>query len=67
MTENPTQTKDFKKLTDVTFNKFLSLLDEERPIIQRRAAEHAKKTSTPLYIRGISSDERGTWIGKLDN
>lgn len=67
MTKNPAQSKDFKKLNELTFNEFLALLEEDRPIIQKRAAEHAKKTETPLYIRGIACTEKGTWIGKLDN
>jgi len=37
-------------------------LNCKKPIIQMRAALHAKKEAMPLYIRGIAGTETGTWI-----
>ena len=64
MTADPSKTTHFLKLDELTFDEFLILLNNDRPIIQKRAALHAKKTATPLYIRGIASNEKGTWVGK---
>lgn len=62
MTDNPITTPHAAKLDTLTFDEFLPLLNCEKPIIQKRAALHAKKTATPLYIRGIAGIESGTWI-----
>lgn len=64
MTKNPAVATHFHKLSDLSFDEFLSLLNDQKPIIQKRAAEYAKKTAIPLYIRGIATIEEGTWIGK---
>lgn len=62
MTDDPRDVVDYKKLDLLTFDEFLVLLNRERPIIQMRAAVHAKKMAMPLYIRGIAGIEEGTWI-----
>lgn len=62
MSADPHKTSLYKKYDRLTFEKFLPLLDCERPIIQKKAAIYAKKKAMPLHIRGIASDEEGTWI-----
>lgn len=62
MSADPHKTDQYIRYDRLTFDEFLPLLDVERPIIQKRAAHYAKKTATPLYIRGIASSEAGTWI-----
>lgn len=62
MTEDPAIIKDGQKLDSLSFDEFLDFLNCEKPIIQKRAALYAKKTATPLYIRGITGMEKGTWI-----
>lgn len=62
MTGDPRHVTNCEKLDYLTFEDFLVLLDCERPIIQMRAALHAKKMEIPLYIRGITGTESGTWI-----
>lgn len=62
MTANPKIVKNSQKLDNLSFDEFIKLLDCNRPIIQKRAALHAKKTATPLYIRGIAGTETGTWV-----
>lgn len=62
MTANPKVVKDSRKLDKLSFDEFIKLLDCDQPVIQKRAALHAKKTATPLYIRGIAGTETGTWV-----
>lgn len=62
MTDDPHTVENTSKLDTLKIDDFLPLLDCDRPIIQKRAALHAIKTATPLYIRGIASLESGTWI-----
>lgn len=62
MTHDPREVENYHKLDHLTMDEFLVLLDCDRPIIQKRAALHAIKTATPLYIRGIASLESGTWV-----
>ena len=62
MTEDPAIIQDSRKLDSLNFDEFLDFLNSEKPIIQKRAALYAKKTATPLYIRGITGTENGTWI-----
>ncbi|MEK5039677.1 amino acid kinase family protein [Sporosarcina sp. FSL K6-3457] len=62
MTHDPREVENCHKLDVLKMDEFLVLLDCDRPIIQKRAALHAIKTATPLYIRGIASLESGTWI-----
>ncbi|MCZ2257137.1 amino acid kinase family protein [Sporosarcina sp. G11-34] len=62
MTGDPALVSNYQKLDTLTFDQFLQLLQCDKPIIQLRAALHAKKTTMPLYIRGIASIETGTWI-----
>jgi len=62
MTHDPRKVDNPRKLDLLTLDDFIPLLDCERPIIQKRAALHAKKTATPLYIRGVANPETGTWI-----
>ncbi|WP_318616034.1 aspartate kinase [Sporosarcina sp. YIM B06819] len=62
MTHDPHEAENYSKLDVLKLDEFLVLLDCDRPIIQKRAALHAIKTATPLYIRGIASSESGTWI-----
>ena len=53
---------DCEKIDSLKIDDFFPLLDCDRPIIQKRAALHAKKMAMPLYIRGIAGTEEGTWI-----
>ncbi len=62
MSADPTIDKHCRKLDYLSFDEFLPLLDTKRPIIQKRAAIHAKKEEISLYIRGISETVQGTWI-----
>lgn len=62
MTHDPREVDNPRKLDLLKMTDFIPLLDCARPIIQKRAALHAIKTATPLYIRGIASIEPGTWI-----
>ncbi|MFC5588546.1 aspartate kinase [Sporosarcina soli] len=62
MSDDPRKVANPLKLDFLQLEDFLPLLDCERPIIQKRAALHAIKTATPLYIRGVASTETGTWI-----
>ncbi len=62
MTHDPREVKNPLKLDLLRMDDFIPLLDCDRPVIQKRAALHAIKTATPLYIRGIASTEPGTWI-----
>ncbi len=62
MTHDPNEVENYHKYDLLKLDEFILLLDCDRPIIQKRAALHAIKTATPLYIRGIASTESGTWI-----
>lgn len=62
MSDDPRKVAHSVKLDLLKLDDFLPLLDCERPIIQKRAALHAIKTATPLYIRGVASTESGTWV-----
>ncbi|KAA0966628.1 aspartate kinase [Sporosarcina sp. ANT_H38] len=62
MTHDPREVENTRKLDFLRMDDFIPLLDCERPVIQKRAALHAIKTATPLYIRGVASTEIGTWI-----
>ncbi|EGQ27310.1 aspartate kinase [Mammaliicoccus sciuri] len=62
MSADPRTVTHYERFDKLTFDEFLPLLDCSRPIIQKKAAIHAKKTATPLHIRGIASNEEGTWI-----
>jgi len=62
MSKDPAIATNVQKLSSLNFDEFLELLNSEKSIIQKRAATHAKKTAVPLYIRGITGQEEGTWI-----
>lgn len=62
MSADPHQSSDYVPFDQLTFDEFLPLLDCDRPVIQKKAAIYAKKTATPLHIRGIASVEEGTWV-----
>ena len=62
MTGDPALVSNYQKIDTLTFDEFLQLLNCDKPIIQMRAALHAKKTAMPLYIRGIAGTESGTWV-----
>jgi len=62
MTGDPSVMPDSIKIDKMSFEKFLEFLECDNPIIQKRAAQYAKKTAIPLYIRGITGTEDGTWI-----
>lgn len=59
---DPTIVQTYTKFDELSIDEFLPLLNSENSIIQKRAALFAKKTATPLYIRGIAGTETGTWI-----
>ncbi|NYF24113.1 aspartate kinase [Sporosarcina sp. JAI121] len=62
MTHDPREVENPRKHDVLKLKEFIPLLDCDRPIIQKRAALHALKTATPLYIRGIAGTETGTWV-----
>ncbi|MBD7907239.1 amino acid kinase family protein [Sporosarcina gallistercoris] len=62
MSADPHIYKDAEKFASLTIDEFLPLLDCTRPVIQKRAALHAKETAIPLCVRGIAVAEEGTWI-----
>jgi aspartate kinase len=62
MTHDPREVESPRKLDLLSMDDFIPLLDCDRPVIQKRAALHAIKTATPLYIRGVASTESGTWV-----
>ncbi|REB09649.1 aspartate kinase [Sporosarcina sp. BI001-red] len=62
MSADPHIYSNAKKFDSLTIDEFLPLLDCARPIIQKRAALHAKETAIPLCVRGIAVAEEGTWI-----
>lgn len=62
MSADPHIHREAKKFDSLTIDEFIPLLDCERPVIQKRAALHAKKTAIPLCVRGIAAAEDGTWI-----
>lgn len=62
MTSDPSLKNDTKKIDILKLDEFLLLLNTANPIIQKRAALHAKLKAMPLYIRSIAGTEDGTWI-----
>lgn len=62
MTSDPRTGENPKKLDQISIHQLLALLDTDRPVIQKRAALHAMKKAIPLYVRGITSTESGTWV-----
>jgi aspartate kinase len=62
MTQDPNEVINSTKLDKLTLDDFIPLLNCKKPIIQMRAALHAKKEAMPLYIRGITGTETGTWV-----
>lgn len=59
---DPAVVSNYVKLDELSYEKFIPFLTSTNPIIQMRAALYAKKTATPLYVRGIAGEESGTWI-----
>ncbi|PID22533.1 aspartate kinase [Sporosarcina sp. P3] len=62
MSADPHTTSNYKRFNQLTFDEFLPLLKCNRPVIQEKAAIYAKQKAMPLHIRGIASNEEGTWI-----
>ena len=62
MSADPRTTADCKKFDRLSFDEFLPLLACDHPVIQEKAAIHAQQKAMPLHIRGIASNEEGTWI-----
>ncbi|PIC86514.1 aspartate kinase [Sporosarcina sp. P20a] len=62
MSADPHTTSNYKRFDQLTFDEFLPLLKCNRPVIQEKAAVYAKQKAMPLHIRGIASNEEGTWI-----
>lgn len=62
MSADPHTTSVYKRFDRLTFDEFLPLLKCNRPVIQEKAAVYAKQKAMPLHIRGIASNEEGTWI-----
>lgn len=62
MTADPDHHEGAHKIDNLTIDQLLPLLQTGHPVIQQRAADYAKKTATPLYIRGIAGTEEGTWV-----
>lgn len=59
---DPTLVSTYEKFDQLTFDQLLSLLNTGHALIQKRAVCLAKEKAIPLYVRGIASDEPGTWI-----
>lgn len=62
MSNDPRIGVNTKKIDNMTIDQLLPLLETDRPVIQKRAAIYAMKKAIPLYVRGITSSEKGTWI-----
>lgn len=62
MSSDPRIDENHKKIENMTIHQLLPLLDTDRPVIQKRAAIYAMKKAIPLYVRGIASKEKGTWV-----
>lgn len=62
MSSDPKTGHNVTKLDHISFFQLIPLLNTERPVIQKRAALYAMKKAIPLYVRGITSNETGTWI-----
>lgn len=59
---DPNKTTACKKYDDLTYDDFLSTITEEHSVLQRKAVISAKEKAIPLYVKGITSSENGTWI-----
>ncbi|WP_339249506.1 aspartate kinase [Sporosarcina sp. FSL W8-0480] len=62
MSSDPRDHNDSKKIDNLNILQLLPLLETDRPVIQKRAAIYAMKKAIPLYVRGITSKEDGTWV-----
>lgn len=62
LTGDPNFVSDYEKYDFLSFDEFLTLLNGDNTIVQKRAAILAKEKAIPLYVRGIASSETGTWI-----
>lgn len=62
LTGDPAIVSTYEKFDFLTFDQFLQLLHDENGIVQKKAALWAKEKEIPLYIRGITHEEAGTWI-----
>lgn len=62
MSADPNKTTQAKKLEQISIRQLMPLLETDHPVIQKRAALYAMKKAIPLYVRGIASSEKGTWV-----
>jgi aspartate kinase len=62
MSSDPRTGVHVEKMDVLNILQLLPLLETDRPVIQKRAAIYAMKKAIPLYVRGITNDEEGTWI-----
>lgn len=62
LTDDPEVVSTFEKYDTLTFTQLLSLLNSHNSVVQKRAVCLAKEKKIPLYVRGITHTESGTWI-----
>lgn len=62
LTGDPTVVSTYEKFDQLNFKQLLSLVKTNHAIIQERAVSLAQEKTIPLYVRGIATNETGTWI-----
>ncbi len=62
LTGDPTVVSTYEKFDYLSFDQLLALLNTDNSIVQKRAICLAKEKAIPLYVRGIATNEAGTWI-----
>lgn len=59
---DPKTSTSCHKYDHLTYDQFLTSIPEDHSVLQRQAVLTAKEKAIPLYVKGISSVEDGTWI-----
>lgn len=62
LTGDPKIVSNCKKYDTLSFEELLTLLNTNHSVIQKRAVSLAQEKAIPLYVRGITHTETGTWI-----
>ena len=62
MTGDPNYEDDVELIRAIPYSKFLSLLNNIHPLIQKKAAEMAQQHQLKLHIRNIFNLESGTFV-----
>ncbi|MBO2534455.1 MULTISPECIES: aspartate kinase [Rummeliibacillus] len=62
MTGDPHLENDVELIRAIPYSKFLAMLNNVRPLIQKKAAEMAQQHHLKLHIRNVFSLESGTFV-----